>query len=72
MNKIQIKTHEDFLEVKRQLESAGFPTNGELAAKFWEWSVHWNTCVALAISVMTALGYKPLAGYPLVRAKEQS
>lgn len=70
--KMQIKTHADFLEVKRQIEAAGFPTHGELAVKFWEWSVHWYTCVALAINVMAALGYKPLAGYPLVRENDQT
>lgn len=69
---LTIKTHEDFETVRRAVEDNGFPTCSRLAKDLWEWSTDSMTNAALSINVFAALGYEPLAGFPLQRIANEA
>lgn len=64
---LHISTREEFSDFATKLHDAQYPIAGELALALWEWSNDQNTCPALAMQVMTQLGYQPFSGYPLRR-----
>lgn len=62
-------TSEQFENLAARLQANNFPVRGQDAFLLWEWSNRTDIEAGLAMNEMEKLGYKPLVGFPLQRAR---